>query len=279
MIKTEKIGEIRKFCMARSILGRGWYFSASYWVDGLVVDTGCAHTVKELLSALEGLRVSCIVNTHSHEDHIGGNARLQAGYGVNIFAHPLALPVLEAPKERQPLYLFQRMLFGYPDPSQGVALGETLETDNYRFEVIPCPGHSPDHICLYEPERGWLFTGDAYVGGLDRVLRRDYDIWGIISSLKRIAGLDVELLFGGSGSIHVRPRAEILRKIDYLEELGARVLALHRKGAGCREIHRRLFERESLVAYLSQGYMSGKNLVRSYIFNKGRHNGFDMDSF
>jgi len=50
MIKVEQINAVRKFQMARSFLGRVLYFTAAYWVDGMMVDTGCAYTVQELVT-------------------------------------------------------------------------------------------------------------------------------------------------------------------------------------------------------------------------------------
>jgi len=269
MIQFEQIGEIRKYRLARSILGRGLYFTACYWIDGLVVDTGCAHTVDELVSVLDGLPINCIVNTHGHEDHTAANAVLQTKYGVEVLAHPLALPVLSAPREKQPLQLYRQIMWGYPTPSRGSALGKTVETEHHRFEVIYTPGHSPDHICLFEPKKGWLFTGDAYIGGKDRALRQDYDVWRIIKSLKKIVGLNLSLLCPGSGSVRRNPRQEIVEKIEYLEELGHRILTLHREGVGDRQISRTLLGREMPIAYFSVGHFSGKNLVRSYFMNRG----------
>ena len=273
MIHIEQVGEIWKYRLTRSIFGKAMYFTACYWVDGLMVDTGCAFTVSELVSALNSLRVDLIVNTHSHEDHIGANAPLQAKYGVKVLAHPLALSVLSAPKEKQPLHPYQRIMWGYPAPSQGVAVGNIVETEHHRFEVIHTPGHSPDHICLYEPDKGWIFTGDAYIGGLDRALRQDYDVRYIIESLKKIARLYPDLLFPGSGSVRKQPRKEILRKIEYLEEMGEQVLTLKSRGLSNRQIRKSLFGKEMLMAYFTMGHFSGKNLVRSYI--KNRH-GIDV---
>ena len=264
MIQIEQIGEIRKFRLARAIAGRGLYFTAAYWVDGLMVDTGCAHTVRELLQALDDLQVLWIVNTHSHEDHIAGNGRLQAKFRSEIFAHPQALPILEQPR-RNRLRPYQLLMWGYPEPSHGKEIGEFLETERHRFEVIHTPGHSPDHICLYEPKQGWLFTGDVYVGGRDRALRLDYNVWQIIDSLKRLASLEVEILFPGSGTPRVSPHEELSRKIRYLEGTGERVLELHRQGWSRRRIRRRLFGREMPIAYITLGHFSGANLVRSYI--------------
>ena len=36
MIAVENIGEIRKFRLARTILGRGLYYTGAYWLDGLM---------------------------------------------------------------------------------------------------------------------------------------------------------------------------------------------------------------------------------------------------
>jgi hypothetical protein len=52
MIDVLQQGEVRRFRMARTMLGRGWYHTAAYWVDGLMVDSGCAHAVPELMAAL-----------------------------------------------------------------------------------------------------------------------------------------------------------------------------------------------------------------------------------
>jgi glyoxylase-like metal-dependent hydrolase (beta-lactamase superfamily II) len=94
MISIETFGKVKKFRMARSIFGRAVYFTAAYWVDGLMVDTGCSYTVNELVAAVARLDLDFVVNTHSHEDHIGANAALSINRGAGIFAHPEALPIL-----------------------------------------------------------------------------------------------------------------------------------------------------------------------------------------
>ncbi len=79
LISVESIGEVKKFRMARSILGRPVYYTAAYWLDDLLIDTGCSHTTQELLSAVKGLDLYLVVNTHSHEDHIVANSALSEG--------------------------------------------------------------------------------------------------------------------------------------------------------------------------------------------------------
>lgn len=264
MIKMEQAGEITKFRLARTLFGRGLYFTAAYLVDGLMVDTGCSYTVRELMDGLKASKIHTIVNTHSHEDHVAANAALQRESGARIFAHPAALPVLAKPKSVR-LRPYQLVMWGYPEPSKAEPLGEIVETDQHRFQVIHTPGHSPDHICLFDPDYGTLFTGDAYVGGRDKSLRFDYNIWQILDSLKKLAALDPQTIFAGSGTIRHDAREELANKIQYLEDVGGQVLALHRKGLSRRRIRLEMFGREMSIAWYTLGHFSGKNLVRSYI--------------
>ena len=268
MIENEKIDSVKIFRLSRSILGRALYFTTCYWVDGLMVDTGCFYTERELVSALNGLKVDCIVNTHSHEDHVGANAAIKKMHGADIFAHANALPQLENPLHNGPLRPYQKIMWGKPAPSAGSEIGKTLQTDHHNFEVIYTPGHSIDHISLYEPNMGWLFTGDTYIGGLDTALRHDYNVWQIISSLKKLIKLNACLLFPGSGNVRRDPQAALLKKVQYLEEVGDKVMSLHAKGYSLRKIRKTLFGNETLVAYFTLGHFSGKNLVRSYIANQ-----------
>ena len=53
------------------------------------MDTGCAHSAPELEKVLSATSLVGIVNTHSHEDHIGANGYLQRQReGLEIRAHP-----------------------------------------------------------------------------------------------------------------------------------------------------------------------------------------------
>ena len=257
-------GAVIKFRLARSLPGRRPYFTAAYWVDGLLIDSGPAHTARQMTAALKGWQVDQIVNTHSHEDHIGANASLQAVFGCPILAHPEALPVLADPR-LQRLQPYRLLFWGRPKPSHGQPIGDEVETDHYRFRVVPTPGHSPDHICLFEPEQGWLFSGDAYIGGEDQALRSGYDIWGIIESLNRLAELPVGTIFAGSGSVRNQGVAPLEAKIDYLEQLGDRILDLHERGMSPRRIRRQIFGREPFISYFTLGHFSTMNLIRSYL--------------
>ena len=268
MIKISHYGAVTRFDLARTIAGRGRYWTAAYLIDDLLIDSGCAYTASEFTRQLEDRSIARIVNTHSHEDHIGANASLQRQRsGIQILAHELALPVLADPREKQPIRLYQRVFWGWPEPSVAnpVMEGDVIETEHHNFQVLHTPGHSPDHICLYESTQGWIFSGDMFVGGQERALRADYDIWGILASLKRLAGLRASMLFPACARVRSNPKGELLAKIAYLEELGEGVLALHQQGRRVSEIVRALCGGPMLLEFITLGHFSRRQLVRSYL--------------
>jgi glyoxylase-like metal-dependent hydrolase (beta-lactamase superfamily II) len=254
--------------LARTIAGRGRYWTAAYYIDGLLIDTGCAYTAKELEHVLSNKSLFQIVNTHTHEDHIGANGLLQRQRdGLAVLVHPLAVPILINPRSTQPLELYRRIMWGWPDASVGrpVQDGEKIETEHHCFQVIYTPGHSPDHICLYESTQGWLFTGDLYVGGWDRALRKDNNIWQTMASLEKIMALSTNILFPGSARVRIKPESHIRAKINYLKAKGQRVLELYQKGWDEHAIANKVFGSRMLIEFATMGHFSRINLVRSYL--------------
>ena len=271
MIKISNFGKITRFDLSRTIAGRGFYWTSAYLVDGLMVDTGCAHTAYELQHVLSEVQLTRIINTHSHEDHFGANAFLkEVNPGLQVFAHPLALPVLEMPEVTQPLQPYRKFIWGMPFPSRGEPLENyaMIETESYRFQVIYTPGHARDHLCLYEPDHGWIFTGDLFVGGKDRALRAGSDIWQIIESLKLISGLPSKKMYPNSARVRDEPARDLHIKIDYLEMMGERVLKLAGQGRSVGEISRALFGGPMWIEFITLGHFSRRQLVRSYLVTK-----------
>jgi glyoxylase-like metal-dependent hydrolase (beta-lactamase superfamily II) len=268
MIRTTQYGPVTRFDLARNLAGRGRYWTTAYLVDGMLIDTGCAHAAPELAQALDGIHLDRITNTHTHEDHIGANGRLQAALpGLEIRAHPQSLPVLADPRRAQPLHPYRRLFWGWPGPCQAQPLcdGEWVETEHCRFQAIYTPGHASDHLCLWEPDRGWLFSGDLFVGGHDRAMRAGTEVWGLIASLKRVSALPARTLFPGSARVRENPAGEIAAKIEYYEALGERVLGLHRQGCSQAEIVRRVCGGPMWIEFVTLGHFARVHLVRSYL--------------
>lgn len=267
MLKSQAYGPVRRIELARTIAGRGRYWTVCYQIGSLLIDTGCAHTARELLQLLSDRPPEFIINTHTHEDHIGANGLLQQAYSPAIAAHPLALPVLADPRREQPLHPYRRLFWGWPTPSQAEALSDeqVLERDGHRWRIYFTPGHSDDHLCLFEENHGWLFSGDLFVGGRDRAIRQGCDIWQIIASLKRMAALPVEILFPGSARVRENPLTELQAKIAYYEELGGKILQLHQAGLSRREIRRRLLGGPMFVEFVTLGHFARWHLIEAYL--------------
>jgi glyoxylase-like metal-dependent hydrolase (beta-lactamase superfamily II) len=73
MLKAHSYGDVTRFDLGRTLFGRGRYWATAYLIHGTMIDTGCAFSAPELVEALADVPLTRIVNTHSHEDHIGGN--------------------------------------------------------------------------------------------------------------------------------------------------------------------------------------------------------------
>lgn len=75
--------------------------------------------------------------------------------------------------------------------------GETIAVGDFAFEIIHTPGHSPGHICLYEPNRKALFTGDHVLPTITPNVSYNPQSMGnplgdYMRSLEKLIDLDVE---------------------------------------------------------------------------------------
>lgn len=108
----------------------------------VVVDPGDAIPVLAFLEERR-LRLSAILCTHRHNDHIGGIARLREVYNVPVYgrSHP-----------------------DNPHITDDLREGErcTLSEFALRFDILALPGHLDDHIAYYHPDM--LFCGDILFG-------------------------------------------------------------------------------------------------------------------
>jgi glyoxylase-like metal-dependent hydrolase (beta-lactamase superfamily II) len=116
----------------------------------VVVDPGGRTDDIVRVAALRGVRVTRIVNTHTHYDHVTGVEALRAATGAAFWIHPDAQAMLEALPQ-------QATWFGLPhvEPPKVdgfVHAGEHIAVGDLALEVRATPGHAPGHIVLVGPD-------------------------------------------------------------------------------------------------------------------------------
>lgn len=264
MIKLYDRGPVIVIKMGRSIGRFVMYPVHAFIIGDVMIDTGAPHVRGELASVLKGRTIRTVINTHQHEDHIGGNDLLRDRFGARIFAPAGALPFLKNPRLLK-LRPYQRVVWGRPAPSEGEPLPGETAAGPYTLRAIPAPGHTPHHVCLHEPREGWLFTGDLFCGRGFKYLRADENYHTIVETLRTLAELDFDTIYCSLLGAVEGGREAIREKIRFMEDLSAMVMDLHGKGLPPREIRKRLLGGEGAMGPVTGGHYSKLNTVLSII--------------
>jgi glyoxylase-like metal-dependent hydrolase (beta-lactamase superfamily II) len=200
----------------------------------VLVDTGLheAGSMRQLELAFgqAGLRVEhvrLVVCTHAHSDHYGQAGPIMERSGAELWMHPAHQHMTTA--ARDPEAAFERRFeiarqsgvpaealaaykearsgtrFGVAEivlPDRELLPGVEVDTDLGVWQVYETPGHAPSHVCLHQPERGLLLSGDHLLGRVSLYYDYGYtpDPAGeFLASLDVVGKLDVQLILAGHG--------------------------------------------------------------------------------
>ena len=241
--------------------GNAWAIAAGSGI--VLVDTGYFETgsMAQLERALGmvNLRVEhvrLVAVTHAHSDHWGQAAPIVERAGCELWMHPnhghatraaedpaaaLARRLEVGRQSGVPAAVLERYAERFSDgiqsgiarviePDRPLVAGAQIETDLGVWDVYETPGHAPSHICLHQPERRLLISGDHVLGRIS--LFYDYGwtpdpVGEFLQSLDRVDALGARLGLSG----HVRPFVDVAGHID-----GSRKLVHQRLSAVVREL-------------------------------------------
>lgn len=231
-----------------------------YFIDGLLVDTGPSKRRGKLIPIYRSRDIRQVAVTHHHEDHSGMASWIARHFPADIFVHEKILSEAER-TARLPWY--RELFSGRRLPFAAKPYPEVIETPHHRFEAIDTPGHTPDHVCLYEPDRGWLFTGDLYITPYPKVFMKEESISAYIETLHKLNRLDYDTVFCGHNGIVPDGKEKLYQKLLYFIKIRDEVSRLHQAGYDDRTIVKKLFPESVRLERLSFGSFSRLNLVRS----------------
>lgn len=234
-----------------------------YLVDGLLVDTGLHHARTVLLEHLQQNPPTQLVLTHHHEDHAGNAELIRRHFSVPAYAHSLCVERLH---QRVKMLPYRHLIWGRAPKPKLQVVGTELETAHHRFKVLPTPGHCRDHIVLLEPDQGWLFSGDLFLGQHIRYFRANEDMTTMIASIKQVLQHDFEQLFCAHRPVFSAGHKALENKLDFLQNLRGEVSLLLQQGLDEGAVIRHFKGREQWkVRLLTFGDASMAHMLRAAI--------------
>lgn len=167
----------------------------------LLLDTGMGiASIRKVVSRLTPLPV-IVLNTHTHADHVGGNAEFSEIWGIEgkytlgnakgtdedwlkDWARPPQICGSLPPGFRADDYKIAPFTIKHH-----VRDGDEIDLGDRKLQVIQSPGHTPDSICLQDVENKLLFTGDSYYAGQIYLFVPETDLAAYEHSVARLAAL------------------------------------------------------------------------------------------
>lgn len=164
-----------------SLDGGTWEVDNNVWLvgdDREVVVIDAAHDASAITDVVGGRRVTAIICTHAHNDHINAARDLVAATGAEVHLHPADDPLW-------------RMEYGTELAYRPLADGDVFTVGGVRLEVLHTPGHAPGAVCLYAPDLATVFTGDTLFQGGPGATGRSFSSFEVIieSITKRLLTL------------------------------------------------------------------------------------------
>lgn len=166
----------------------------------LLFDTGMGiSNIQGVVAGLTRLPVS-VVNSHTHNDHVGDNWRFSDVYGMDTdYTRASARGSRDAAQaELAPDEICGALPAGFDAKAYATKPfhithwlhdGDTIDLGGRTLKVIGTPGHTPDAIALLDEKNGLLFTGDTFYLGPIYLFVRETDLDAYVASVQKLAAM------------------------------------------------------------------------------------------
>lgn len=199
----------------------------------LLFDTGMGiSNIRKVVEELTPLPVS-ILNSHTHNDHVGDNWRFSDIYGMDTkFTRADAKGSREdAQAELAPGLICGQLPAGFNRQEyvtrpfrvgHWLHDGDSIDLGGRTLRVIATPGHTPDSIALLDAHNGLLFTGDTFYPGPIYLYRPETDLDAYLASVRKLAALAPKLqLLLAAHNVPVADPAYLAKVVDAMEQVRA----------------------------------------------------------
>lgn len=151
------------------VLERGWLSSNNILFaedeGASLVDSGyvthAPQTVALVRQALEGRQLTRLINTHSHSDHIGGNAALKRAFGCRITIPAGIEPAVAQWDEHALLLTPTAQSADTFSHDATLAAGDEVELGGLTWKALAAPGHDMHALVFHCTQKRILISGDA----------------------------------------------------------------------------------------------------------------------
>jgi len=199
----------------------------------LLFDTGMGISdIKKVTAELTKLPI-IVVNSHTHDDHVGGNWQFDTIYAMDTdFTRTNARGSREdAQAEITPDQICGMLPKTFDAKSYAtrpwkitsyIHDGDKIDLGGRNIEVIATPGHTPDALSLLDRANGLLFTGDTYYPAPIWLFRPETDLDAYAASIRRLASLAPKVkLVLGAHNIPVAPPTVLPRLVAAFDAVRA----------------------------------------------------------
>lgn len=111
----------------------------------------------------QGLKVTHLLGTHAHIDHVFGNWYVKQEWNVPYYLHPLDIPMLDRAVTMAAVWNLAYTESPLPDCE--LAHGMKMQIGTCELEVRFVPGHSPGHVVFVNHQDHWVVGGDCLFRG------------------------------------------------------------------------------------------------------------------